>query len=246
MRFEKPVEEMHLEPLRKMVKRCGDHEPLAYLIGKTEFYSMEFAITKDCLIPRPETELLVQKAIEFLRLRDGRQYVLDLCTGSGCVAVAVAKNHPAADIVATDICDRALSVAAKNVEKYGLAERVKLLCGDLFDPILSGLDATQFDLITANPPYVSSAEYEKLDRNVKDYEPKLALLAGTDGLDVYKRLIAQVDKFLKPGAAVMMETGYRQADAIRGLLEATGIFGRITVEKDFSNNDRVVTATKPR
>jgi release factor glutamine methyltransferase len=244
MRFDTPVEEARLSPLRELVKRCGQHEPLAYLIGKTEFYSMEFAITKDCLIPRPETELLVQRAVELLRLREGRQRVLDLCTGSGCVAVAVAKNHPAADIVATDISDAALAVAARNVEKHKVSERVRLLCGDLFEAILTGLDVTEFDLITANPPYVSSAEYEKLDRNVRDYEPKIALLAGADGLDVYRRIAEGADKFLKPGASLVMEIGYRQAAQIQKLLEATGVFSRITVEKDFSNNDRVVTAVK--
>jgi release factor glutamine methyltransferase len=246
MQFEQPVAEMYLEPLRELVKRCGRHEPLGYLIGKTEFYSMEFVITRDCLIPRPETELLVQRAIESLRLRDGKQYVLDLCTGSGCVAVAVAKNHPAAEVVATDISEAALSVAAQNVEKHKLADRVKLLCGDLFDPIIAELDTTDFDLIAANPPYVSSDEYEKLDKNVKDYEPKIALLAGTDGLDVYKRIVTQIDKFLKPGATLMMEIGYRQSASIRKLLETAGIFSRITVEKDFSNNDRIVTAVKKR
>jgi release factor glutamine methyltransferase len=244
VQFEKAVDEALLPPLRELVKRCGQHEPLAYLIGRTEFYSMELAITKDCLIPRPETEMLVQRAIEFLRLREGRQGVLDLCTGSGCVAVAVAKNHPTADVVATDISDAALSVAARNVEKHKLEGRVKLICGDLFDPIIANLDAPSFDVITANPPYVSTAEYEKLDRNVKDYEPKVALLAGPDGLDVYRRIAAGVDGFLKPGGALMMEAGFRQASAIRALLEATGIFSRISVEKDFNNNDRLVAAVK--
>jgi release factor glutamine methyltransferase len=244
VQFEKVVDDSHLAPLRGLVKRCGQHEPLAYLIGKTEFYSMEFSITKDCLIPRPETEMLVQRGIEFLRLREGRQQVLDLCTGSGCVAVAVAKNHPAADVVATDISDAALSAAATNVGKHGLTARVKLLCGDLFAPIIDGLDSAGFDLITANPPYVSTAEYENLDKNVRDYEPKIALLAGPDGLDVYKRIVAEVDKFLKPGAALMMEVGFRQAGAIRKLLEDRGIFTRISVEKDFNNNDRLVIAVK--
>jgi len=242
--FEKLVEEAYLTPLRELVKRCAQHEPLAYLIGKTEFYSMEFVITRDCLIPRPETEMLVQRAVEFLRLREGRQHVLDLCTGSGCIAAAIARNHPAAHIVATDISDAALAVAARNVEKHRVNDRVRLLCGDLFDPVIAGLDVTQFDLITANPPYVSTAEYEKLDRNVKDYEPKQALVAGIDGLDVYRKITAAVDRFLKPGAALMMEIGYRQSAAIRRLLEAAGIFSRITVEKDFSNNDRLVAAFK--
>ncbi len=244
MQFDKPVDNEPLVKLRELVKRCGQHEPLAYLIGKTEFYSMEFLVSPDCLIPRPETELLVQRAIEFLRLRQGPQRVLDLCTGSGCVAIAVAKNHPAAGVTATDISDAALAVAARNVEKHGVSDRVRLLCGDLFDAILTDLDVAQFDIITANPPYVSDGEYEKLAKNIKDYEPPLALLAGADGLDVYKRIISSVDRFLKPGAALMMEIGYRQGGPVRGLLETTGIFNRITVEKDYNNNDRVVTAVK--
>jgi release factor glutamine methyltransferase len=243
VQFEQPVDEAKLPPLRELVRRCGQHEPLAYLIGKTEFYSIELAITKDCLIPRPETEMLVQRAIEYLRLREGTQRVLDLCTGSGCIAVAIAKNHPAAEVTASDISDAALSVAARNIEKYKLLERVKLISGDLFDPLIAGLDS-QFDLITINPPYVTAAEYEKLDKNVREFEPKIALWAGQDGLDIYKRIVADVGRFLKPGASLMMEIGFQQGPAIRKLLELSGIFSRIVIEKDFNNNDRLVVAAR--
>ena len=242
--FDRPVPQRQLDQLHDLIKRAGLHEPVAYLTGRTEFYSIELDITSDCLIPRPETELLVQRAIEFLRTRDGVQFVCDLCTGSGCIAVAVAKNFPDARVIATDISAGALEVAARNVDKHELHERIELLQGDLFEPIVRQLDVDAFDLIVCNPPYVSSAEYEKLARNVKDYEPKSALLAGAEGLDIYRRLIDKVDEFLKPGAALMLEIGYAQGPAVRELLERATAFAEIKIEKDPHDNDRVVTARK--
>ncbi len=242
--FDKQVPQQQLDKLHSLVKRAGLHEPVAYLTGKTEFYSLELDITADCLIPRPETELLVQRAIEFLRTRSGIQYVCDLCTGSGCIAVAIATNFPDARVTATDISAAALAVAARNVEKHRLKEHIQLLCGDLFEPVIQQLDVNQFDLIVCNPPYVSAAEYEILDKNVKEYEPESALLAGADGMDVYRRIIKKVDEFLKPGAALMLEIGYAQGPAVRDLLEQTGAFVEINIEKDPHDNDRVVTALK--
>lgn len=242
--FDKPVAKPQLDELRGLVKRAGGHEPVAYLIGKTEFYSLELDITSDCLIPRPETELLVQRAIEFLRTRHDTQFICDLCTGSGCVAVAIAKNFPDARVIATDISASALEVAAQNVEKHQLMERITLLQGDLFEPLVRPLDVDQFDLIVCNPPYVSAAEYEALDKNVKDYEPRLALFAGDDGLDVYRRIIEKADQFLKPEAALMLEIGYAQGPTIKELLEQTGAFTEIKIEKDLHDNDRIVTAKR--
>lgn len=242
--YNQAVAEPQLSRLRELVKRAGGHEPIAYLVGKTEFYSMEISVTPDCMIPRPETELLVQRAVEFLRTRNGIQKVCDLCTGSGCVAVAIAQNYPNVRIIATDICDAALAAAATNLEKHHLQDKITLLCGDLFDPIIPQLDVGKFDLIVCNPPYVSSGEYEKLDKNVKDYEPQLALLAGEDGMDIYRRIIEKVDSFLKHDAALIMEIGYAQGTAIRELLEQTGTFTDIKIEKDFHDNDRIVTAQR--
>ena len=242
--FDKQVPQEQLDLLHGMIKRAGLHEPVAYLTGGTEFYSLELDITADCLIPRPETELLVQRAIEFLRTRSGVQYICDLCTGSGCIAVAIAKNCPEVRVTATDISAAALEVAARNVEKHRLKEQIRLLCGDLFEPIIQQLDVNQFDLIVCNPPYVSTAEYAKLDKNVKDYEPASALLAGADGMDVYRSIIKKVDEFLKPGAALMLEIGYAQGPAVRELLEQPGAFAEIKIEKDLHDNDRIVIARK--
>jgi release factor glutamine methyltransferase len=242
--FDRIVNEEQLGQLHNLVERAGRHEPIAYLAGKTEFYSLELVIASDCMIPRPETELLVERAVEFLRMRSGKQFVCDLCTGSGCIAAAIARNYPDCQVIATDISDAALSVAAKNIEKHQLKEKVKLLCGDLFDPIMPQLDVGKFDLIVCNPPYVSSTEFEKLDKNVKDYEPKVALFAGDDGLDIYRRIIKDVNQFLKPDATLMLEIGYKQGEAVRQLLELSNCFRRITIEKDHCNNDRVVAAEK--
>lgn len=242
--FDRIVDQEHLDRLHELVKRAGLHEPVAYLVGRTEFYSIELEVTPDCLIPRPETELLVQRAIEFLRTRTGCQYVCDVCTGCGCIAVAIAKNFRDARVTATDISDKALAVAARNIEKHQLQDRIELLCGDLFEPLVPHLDVTQWDLIACNPPYVSAAEYERLDKNVKDYEPPQALLAGDDGLDVYRRIGEQIDRFLKPGGVLLLEIGYVQGPAVREMLDATALFAEVTIEKDFHTNDRIAFARR--
>ncbi|MCX5633620.1 MAG: peptide chain release factor N(5)-glutamine methyltransferase [Phycisphaerae bacterium] len=249
MHFDKVIGKPQLDKLHSLVKRCIQNEPVQYLTGRCEFYSLSLKVAPVCLIPRPETELLVERAIEFLRSRTGKQYVCDLCTGCGCVAAAIAKNFADAKVIATDICDKALSVAAENIKKYGLEQRVELLQGDLFKPVISQLDegnlsAGGFDLIVCNPPYVSRSEYEKLDAKVKNYEPKLALDGGADGLDIYRRIAADAAGHLKKDGALLLEIGYQQGLQVKKLLEDTNAFGRITVEKDFNNNDRVITAVK--
>jgi release factor glutamine methyltransferase len=238
--FNKIVEQEQLTQLHELIKRSAEHEPIAYLTGKREFYSLEFEITKDCLIPRPETELLVERAIEFLRTRDGNQYVCDLCTGCACVAIAIARNFANCRIVATDISDAALEVAERNITRHGLGGRIELLRGDLFEPIILG--PAKFDLIVCNPPYVSEPEFEKLSKNVRDFEPKVALTAGSDGLDIIKRIIADATQFLKPAGALMLEIGNEQGAFVHNLLENTGRFATITIEKDYQNLDRLAIA----
>ena len=242
--FDRIVDPDRLAALRAIVKRAGEHEPIAYLVGRTEFYSLSIRVTCDCLIPRPETEMLVEHAIDFLRARPGTQDVLDLCTGSGCIAVAVAKNCPDCRVVATDISDAALAVAAENVTAHNLTGRVRLLCGDLFEPIIAGLDAARFDLITCNPPYVAQAEYEKLDRNVRDYEPAQALLAGPDGLDIYRRIAADVGQYLRPAAALILETSPATAQAVTQLLQQNGLFASIQTYKDPARRERVIVSRR--
>jgi release factor glutamine methyltransferase len=242
--YNRVVEEEHLAKLRELVRRAGQQEPIAYLVGRTEFYSIEFEVTPDCLIPRPETELLVQRAIELLRQRTGPHHVCDLCTGCGVIAVAIAKNVPDAKVVATDLSAAALDVAARNVKKHQLDERIELLRGDLFEPLIPQLDMAPFDVIVCNPPYVSAAEYEELEKNVKDYEPRTALYAGEDGLDLYRRIFEQVGRFLESDGALLLEIGYKQGPAVRELLEQTSLFPTVRIDKDLAGHDRVVTAQR--
>jgi release factor glutamine methyltransferase len=244
MHFDQAVKKPQLDKLHSLVKRCMRNEPVQYLTSRCEFYSLSLKVSSACLIPRPETELLVKRAIEFLRSRTGIQYVCDLCTGCGCIAIAVAKNFADAKIIATDICDKALSIAAENVTKYNLADRIELLQGDLFEPIISQLDVTEFDLIVCNPPYVSRSEYEKLDMKVKNYEPKLALDGGVDGLDTYRRIAADAGSHLKKDGVLLLEIGFMQGPAVKKLLEDANAFSPIKIEKDFNNNDRIITAIK--
>ncbi len=242
--FDKPVDAADLARLREYVKRAAEHEPVAYLVGHTEFYSLEIDVSPAVLIPRPDTEVLVENAVGFLRQQGGRRFVCDLCTGSGCVAVAIAKNHPDCKIIATDVSSDALEIAAANVAKHGLEDRIELRQGHFFEPLLPYLDKQRFDLIVVNPPYVSDSEYAGLDRNVRDYEPSSALLAGQDGLDAYRQIIPQASEHLTDDGVLMLEIGYEQAEAVSKLLAETGDFSPPQVKKDTASRDRVVICRK--
>jgi release factor glutamine methyltransferase len=240
--FDRPLSKPQLDRLHQLVKQAVQNEPVAYLIGRCEFYSLEFKVTRDCLIPRPETELLVERAIEFLRHRPGKQLVCDLCTGSGCIAVAIAKNVTDTELYATDISDAALQIAIQNAQKQNVAERIKFLQGDLFEPLIPQMDKCRFDLVVCNPPYVTGSEYETLERNIKDYEPADALLGGADGLEMYRKICERAEQFLKPDSALMFEIGYAQGKSVTALLEQTKLFTDAVVEKDLQNNDRIIIA----
>lgn len=239
--FDQVVPDSDLERLRDLVRRAGEHEPVAYLVGWTEFYSLRIEVCRDCLIPRPETELLVQRAIEFVRSRPGPQSLLDLGTGSGCIAIAVAVNCSRASCLATDICDRALAVAARNIQLHGLTDQVILAKGDLFEPVRTTGEGP-FDLIVSNPPYVASDEFEVLDRSVRDYEPRLALDGGPDGLMYIRQIVSQSGQLLRPDGTLMLEIGYRQGKQVCELLQGNGAFARVELFKDSQGWDRIVVA----
>ncbi|MCH8192883.1 MAG: peptide chain release factor N(5)-glutamine methyltransferase [Planctomycetes bacterium] len=236
--FDRILSPDELASLRSLVNRAGAHEPVGYLVGKSEFYSIEFDVQPGCLIPRPETELLVQHAIEAIRDHSDGPQVLDLCTGSGCIAVALAKNCHRVHVTATDISPEAIAIARANIHKHCLSERIELLQGDLLAPLAQ----RRFDLVVSNPPYVSTSEFERLDRNVKDYEPELALRAGAEGLDVYRRILQNIGDHLRPEGVLMMEMGFQQGTALCQLIEQTGLFQEIAVKKDFEGHDRLVLA----
>lgn len=219
------------------LERRMQHEPCQYIIGHTEFYGLPFLVNEHVLIPRQDTELLVEEA---LKMTEEDSKVLDLCTGSGAIAVAIKHSRPGAAVTALDLSKEALETAKKNAEQNGC--EIELSVSDLF----AGLDAERkFDVIVSNPPYISEAEYETLMPEVKDHEPSLALLAGEEGLDIYRRLIAEAPRYLVKGGALLVEIGCSQAEAVSGFFKENG-FNGIRVIKDLAGLDRVVRGTTGR
>ncbi len=223
--------------MRDLVNQRAKHEPVAYLVGYREFLSLEFRVTKDVLIPRPETETLVLEAIAVLKPLP-TPAVLDLCTGSGCVALAMAKNCPAATVTATDISPAALAIAAENATKHKVSERVAFLEGDLFAAVPGEM---LFDVILSNPPYIPSAEIATLDADVQQYEPRLALDGGGDGLDVIRRILAEAKAYLKPGGWLMFEFTPEQAATIQALATEGG-YADVALVKDTAQQPRFLRA----
>lgn len=243
-RFDTIPQAEQLAKYRELVKRCSQQEPVAYLIGYAHFYSLKFTVNAACLIPRPETEVLAAEAIDFLtHTTRPTPEVLELCTGSGCIAAAVATHVVEAEVLAVDISDAALEVARKNIEHHELAGRVTLLAGDLFAPVEASGKGI-FDLIVANPPYISSVAYPGLPANVRDYEPRLALEAGADGLDVVRRILAGAERYLADSGALMLEIAYDQGPQTLALFEQAGYLKACKIVKDHAGRDRVVQGFK--
>lgn len=212
-------------------------EPIQYITGEAEFYGLIFRVTPDVLIPRPETEHLVEQAITYARDFQHPR-IVDIGTGSGAIAVALAHHLPQARITSIDISEKALVIAKENAARNQVAERIRFLQGDLLMPV----ERERFDLIVSNPPYVSEADRETLSVEVRDHEPSLALFAGADGLAVYRRLIPAAHEAFLSGGSLLMEIGYGQSDAIRALL-AESDFGQIRFVLDLQGIPRVACAT---
>jgi release factor glutamine methyltransferase len=246
--YERPLEEKDLARYRDLVQRAGEHEPIAYLTGRAHFFNLEFEVTPAVLIPRPDTETLVENVLQFCRTASGFEAprVLDLCTGSGCIAAAIAHHLKNATVVAGDISDAAVAVARRNVERLGLTARVLVEQGDLYEVLSRVPDPRPFDLIVANPPYIPSGDIEKLDRNVRDYEPVAALDGGIDGLVVHRRIIEGAGERMVPGGLIYLEIQFDQKDSVKQILESRAEFEEVRVLKDYGGNPRVVTARKKR
>ncbi len=224
--------------------------PIQYLLGTQEFWGLEFIVTPDVLIPRPETESLVEESIR-LADRAGektRGYtILDIGTGCGCIAVALSKAFPRARILATDISAKALAVARRNAKRLGVGERVGFLKGDLFQP-LKKQSVDKVDMIVSNPPYVPSGELQTLAPEVKDHEPRIALDGGTDGLDLCRRILQEAPDYLARRGNLVMEIGYRQAGPLRAWIHRQSASGGLPWEVRFKHDlvgiERVAVLTK--
>jgi release factor glutamine methyltransferase len=234
--FDRPLDPAELAGYRDLIKRRLGGEPVAYLVGEQEFWSLPFFVDASVLIPRRDTETLVEVALRFARERRVAR-IADLCTGSGAVAIALAKECPDAEVIATDVSADALAVARANVAQHA-AGRVTLLEGDLTAPL-----GGTFDVIVSNPPYVTKAEMARLAPDVRR-EPALALDGGADGLEVIRRLVGQARAFLSPGGLLAIEHGWEQGTAVRALFETAGL-GAVATVNDLAGRERVTRGTAP-
>jgi release factor glutamine methyltransferase len=228
----------------KLLERRAAREPLAYITGEKEFWSLDFFVTPAVLIPRPETELLVELALDCAgRPARGRRIkILDVGTGSGAIAVSLAKHLPESEVWAVDITSAALGIAAANAKRHNVEERMRFLRGDLFDA-LDGAGVS-FDLIVSNPPYVRTAELIGLAPEIRDWEPLTALDGGADGLDYYRRIIGAAPIYLGGGGRLLLEIGADLADAVVDLCARAGCYAPASVQRDYAGRDRAVTAVK--
>jgi release factor glutamine methyltransferase len=222
----------------RLLDRRLSGEPIQYIIGECEFFGLPFRVTHDVLIPRPETEHLVERALE-LAANFTAPHIVDVGTGSGAIAVALAHKLPSASITAIDQSKAALAIARENAEQNGVAACIRFLDGDLLSPVY----AEQFSIIVSNPPYVAERDRNTLTVEVRDYEPAMALFAGDEGLDIYRRLIPAAHAILVRGGFLALEIGYGQAEPVTALLAEAG-FQQIERTADLQGIPRVVTARR--
>jgi len=238
LEFERELDEATLSTLREMVRRRAEGEPLQYITGEAEFCGLKFAVDRRVLIPRPETELLVEVALEQLK-ECGAAKVVDLCTGSGCIAVALAKKlGDGAEIYATDVSAEALALAEVNADRHGIEKKIRFLQGDLLDVLP---DSLAVDAIVSNPPYIASGDLARLPKEVREFEPVHALVAGDDGLNFYRRIAGNARRFLLPDGFLCLELGDGQRPDVERMCVENG-WMVVHVVKDLQGKERVIVA----
>lgn len=237
LRHQQPLSQDELAAFKALLVRRRQHEPMAYILGRREFYGLEFKVGPGVLIPRPESEQLVEESLARLQAQPAPR-LLELCAGCGAVALALAANLPQAQVVATDSSAQALAYARDNATALGLEDRVQWLQGDLWEPLAPA--GGFFDLIAVNPPYVQNDQWDTLPRQVRDFEPAQALLGGDDGLELTRAIIAGAGAFLRAQGWLLVELGQGQDQAARQLAQRTGIFSRIETKPDLAGIMRVL------
>lgn len=240
MHSERPLAPGELAAFRELFKRRRAGEPVAYLLGEREFYGIALRVDARALIPRPDSERLVEVALERTRARSMLGSALDLCTGSGCVAIAFARNRPTWSVTASDISADALALARDNAHRTGAIRNLQLVCGSLF----AAVAGRRFDLVTANPPYIPSGDVAGLPLDVRGFEPHLALDGGPDGLELVRQIAAQAAEHLTPGGLLAMEIGADQGPAAREILAQHGL-REVELARDLGGRDRVVSGYGP-
>ena len=236
LQFERLLLADEVDLYRDYVRQRLKRVPVQYIVGVAAFRNLELSVTPDVLIPRPETEILVDVALQYLP--DGGR-ALDLCCGSGAIALSLAQEAATAQVVAADISEAALKVAKANGVSHGLQERVEWFCGDFFAPLAS---AAPFDIVVCNPPYVRHGDLAYLEPEVQDHEPHLALDGGEDGLDCYRRIVQEAPEFIRPGGYLLMEVGEGQSTAVEALLAQVTSFSDVQTKPDLNEVPRVVIA----
>jgi release factor glutamine methyltransferase len=241
--LDEPLSAGHRLRFQETLERRMRREPVAYIIGRREFWSLDFVVMPEVLIPRPETELLVEVALNRLKCtRGGTPNILDLGTGSGIIAICLAKERREANIVAVDIASSALGVARINSRRHGVSERIELIHGDLFAAL--GAKKRLFDLIVSNPPYIRTGELSLLAPEISEWEPATALDGGLDGIEYYRRIIKEAHGYLASGSSIVLEIGSDMAPVVTELFARSGCYGPAVVYQDYAGKDRVIAATK--
>ncbi len=240
VRFDEQPSDGERTKYRELIHRRVAGWPVAYLVGTREFYLLTFDVSPDVLIPRSDTETLVLEALKQLKPLPAPT-VLELGTGSGCIAVSITHQKKDATVTAVDVSPDALAVAKQNATKHGVADRITFLQGDLFAPLTAG---TQFDMLVSNPPYIALGEFATLAPDVRDHEPRIALDGGTDGLAFYRRIAAHAGEFVKPGGSLLLEIGSTQEAAVRTILAERAEWEVGNTLKDGAKLPRVVTAKR--
>lgn len=241
VRYDQPMDREELSRFKSLIRRRAAREPVAYILGKKAFWNSDLQVDRNVLIPRPETECLVENALELLQTMGKGCRVLDLGTGSGAIAIALAQERADLEIFAVDRFPGALSVCRNNARALGMGERIKLFGGSWFAPLHAG---AKFHLMVSNPPYIPSGQLHGLAPEIRHYEPMTALDGGKDGLSDIRRLIADAPVYLKTGGALLMEIGYDQGPSVQALLQADERYEAVELKKDYSGIDRVAVARR--
>lgn len=242
--FDVGLDETAERVFHKLLSRRAGREPVAYITGHKEFWSLDFVVTPAVLIPRPETELLVELALKLSMpiAATSRRKILDLGTGSGAIAVSLAKELPHARVCAVDISAGAIEVARLNARRHGVEERMEFFCGDLFEPVAEEREG--FDLIVANPPYIRSGDLPSLAPEIREWEPARALDGGADGLLYYHRIVAAARDYLKSSGSILLEMGDGMGEAVARLFADAGGFEPALIYRDYAGKERVIAAAK--
>lgn len=233
LNFDRPLVESELTSIREGLKRLANHEPIQYIEGQVDFFNCKLRVSRSALIPRPETELLVDKIVKELKTQElSGKVLLDLCSGSGCIGIAIKKELPELRVVLIDLSYEAIELAKENARENSVS--VECLQGNLFEP----LHSNKVDFLVCNPPYLSEAEYEKIDLSVKNFEPKMALVSGESGLEFYKEIAKRAKEHVT--RSIWLEIGATQGSAVQKLFLDQGYKAPL-LEKDLAGHDRFIT-----